>query len=105
MTATVTWSVAMTERSNDSDKVISTVHYRIDAVDGDYTAGAYGTEAFEGDATADNFVAFADLTEATVIGWVKDRFGTDKVAEIEQVLNDKIAEQKSPAVVAELPWV
>jgi hypothetical protein len=104
MTATVTWTVANLERTNDSDKVVRTVHYRVDAVDGDYTSGAYGTESFEGDASADDFVPFADLTEATVIGWVKDRFGADKVTQVEAQLQAHIDEQKSPAVVAELPW-
>lgn len=103
--ATITWSVAMLERSNDNDKVVNIAHYRVDGVDGDYSQGAYGTVNFEGDASADGFIAFDNLTEADVVGWVKEALGGDeKVAEIEAAITAKIEEQKSPATIAEVPW-
>lgn len=101
---TITWSVAMLERSNDNDKVVNIAHYRVDGVDGDDTAGAYGTMNFEGDASADGFIAFDSLTEADVIGWVKAEFGDEKVAEIEAAINAQIAEKQNPTSVAEVPW-
>jgi hypothetical protein len=101
---TFNWKVSQLERTNDSDKGVVVVHYRVDAVDGEFTSGAYGTLSFTPDPSASGFIAFDDLTESDVIGWVKDEFGAEKVTEIESALQSKIDEQKNPATVAELPW-
>ena len=104
MSATFTWSVPMMERTNDDNKGVTIVHYRCDGVDGEHTMGAYGTQSFTPDPSADDYVAFADLTEATVVGWVQNALGgAEKVAEIEAAIQAKIEEQKNPTVVAEVP--
>ena len=36
-----TWTIAQMER-NTSDDFVVTVHYRVNAVDGDYSASTYG---------------------------------------------------------------
>ena len=100
---TYTWTIAQLER-NTADGGVVVAHYRVDAVDGEYTIGAYGTQSFTPDASADDFVAFEYLTEEIVIGWVKDAFGAEKVSEIEAALAAKIDEQKNPTVVAGTPW-
>ena len=98
------WTIANLER-NTSDNGVVVAHYRVDAVDGEYTAGAYGSLGFTPDPTADDFIAFENLTEETVISWVKESLGgAEKVAEIEAALQAKIDEDKSPTVVAGLPW-
>jgi len=67
--------------------------------------GAYGTQSFAPDPSADGYVAFDDLTEATVVGWVQNALGgAEKVAEIEAAIQAKIDEVKNPTVVAEIPW-
>ena len=102
--ATITWTIAQLER-NATDGGVVIAHYRVNGVDGEYTQGAYGTYNFEPDPSAEGFVAFDDLTEATVIQWIKDGFGAEKVTEIENAITAKIEEQKNPVVVAGMPWV
>ena len=103
---TFTWTIANLEYTNDADKGVVVAHYRVDAVDGEYTAGAYGSMGFTPDASADGFIAFDSLTEATVVGWVQEAIGgAEKVAEIQAALQAKIDEDKNPTVVAGLPWI
>jgi len=103
MAATITWSIANLER-NTSDGGVVVAHYRVDGVDGEISQGAYGTISFTPDATSDGFVAFNDLTEATVIGWIKDSFGAEKVTEIEDAVTAKIDELANPTTESGLPW-
>jgi hypothetical protein len=49
-------------------------------------------------------VPFADLTEETGVGWVKDKFGEEKVAEIEAALQAQLDEQRAPSKAAGVPW-
>ena len=99
---TFTWTIANLEYNNDSDKGVVVAHYRVTAQDGDYTASSYGTQSFTPDPSADGYVAFADLTEATVIGWVKNALDTDAM---EASLQDNIDAQKTPATLSWMPWV
>ena len=108
MAITTTWKIAELERDIATGGV-KVAHYRVDSVDGSgdesYTAGAYGTMGFEPDATAKDFTPFEDVTEAQVIGWVKEALGGDeKVAEIEQALADKIEADKNPVTAVGVPW-
>ena len=101
MATTFTWAVAQLERETQ-DGYVFTVHYTVNAADGTYTAGAYGSlglERPEGD-----MVPFADLTEEIVTGWVKDKFGAEKVAEIEEALQAQLDEQHAPSKASGLPW-
>jgi len=102
---TFTWTIANLERTNDDAQGVVVAHYRVNGVDGEHTMGAYGTQSFTPDSEADGYVAFADLTEATVVGWVQNALGgAEKVAEIEAAIQAKIDEVKNPTVVAEIPW-
>jgi hypothetical protein len=42
MAITTTWTIAQLER-NTSDGGVTVAHWRVSAVDGDYTASSYGT--------------------------------------------------------------
>ena len=95
-----TWAIANLERET-ADGFVFTCHYTVNANDGTYSAGAYGSFGFE---RPDNLIPFADLTEEIVIGWVKDQFGAEKVAEIEAALQSQIDEQRNPTKAAGVPW-
>lgn len=99
MSTTFTWKVANLER-NTADGKVFTVHYTITAEDGTYSAGAYGSAGFDGEIVT----PFADLTEEQVVGWVKDQFGDEKVAEIEAALQVQLDEQTAPTKAAGVPW-
>jgi hypothetical protein len=106
---TFTWKVANLER-NIADGKVTVVHYTVNALSdqvdpnsesgGFYSAGAYGSVGFDGEVTVD----FADLTEEIVIGWIKDQFGEEKVAEIEAALQNQIDIKITPVVAAGVPW-
>jgi hypothetical protein len=92
------WQVVQTNY-NTSDKFITTVHYTVNAVDGDYTASTYGTVGYtQGEG---NIVAFDNLTPEIVVGWVKESLGQSTV---EEALAAQIAAQKNPVQLSGLPW-
>lgn len=96
-----TWTIGNMEYNNDSDQGVVIVHWRCTGVDGDYSASAYSTQSFEPDPSADGYVAFADLTEEMVIGWVQN--AVDQTA-TEASIADKIEAQKNPATLSGRPW-
>ena len=65
-------------------------------------AAVPAVEAVEGVLAA--LVPFADLTEATVVGWIKDKLGADKVANIEAQLQAQLDEQTAPTKATGVPW-
>jgi len=100
MATTITWHIANLERET-TDGYVFTAHYTVDAEYGTYRAGAYGSVGFE---RPDNLIPFADLTEATVIGWVKEKLGDEAVANVEAALQSQLDEQRSPSKASGLPW-
>ena len=100
MATTFTYKIANLDRET-KDGYVNTVHYTINAGDGTYSAGAYGSLGFE---RPETLVPYADLTEATVVGWVKDQLGAEKVTEIEAQLQAQLDEQKAPTKAKGLPW-
>jgi hypothetical protein len=100
MTNIITWNVANLERET-SNGYVYTVHYTVDAKDDTYSAGAYGSLGLE---RGDTLIPFADLTPEVVVGWVKEKFGAEKVAEIEAALQAQLDEQRAPSKATGLPW-
>jgi hypothetical protein len=98
-----TWNVAQMER-HTADGAVMTVHYTVDANDGTYSAGAYGSVGLE-QPDPEAMIPYADLTPEIVIGWVKEKLGGDeKVTEIEAALQAQIDEQRAPSKAQGLPW-
>ena len=95
----VIWTIAQLERNTDDGVVVA--HWRASDVDGDHSGSHYGTCGFTPDSTADGYTAYADITEAQVIGWVKDDVGAD---DVEASIAAQIAESKEPAIVVGVPW-
>jgi hypothetical protein len=91
--------------AGDNVDVVYNVHWRVtgtsDQTDADgnaYTATSIGTQTLSTDDLTD-FVAFADLDNATVEGWVKAEMGADAVTEIENSVDSQINEQITPTSV------
>lgn len=101
MATTITWGIANLERET-TDGYVYTVHYTVAGFDGTYRASAYGSIGLQ--RPEDEMIPFADLTPEIVIGWVKEHFGAEKVAEIEAALETQIAEQAAPTKATGLPW-
>ena len=80
----VTWTISTLERNTSDDGVI-VAHWRAsdsEVVGEDtHTGISYGTCGFTPDSSADGYTAYADITEAQAIGWVKDDVDTDAIEE------------------------
>jgi len=108
-TTTFTWSINTLEREL-ADGYVYTAHYSITAVSSaldpegnNYSQGGYGSvglERPEGD-----LVPFENLTEAQVINWVHAKLGgAERVAEIQQRLQDALDEKMTPTKINGVPW-
>ena len=81
--------------------VVVTAAWRCTATSGDYSASNYGSMGFA--SPSGDFIAYADLTEADVLGWVWAN-GVDK-AEVEANVARELDMQVNPPTVAKpLPW-
>ena len=106
MSATITWTISELERTT-ADGIVYTAHYRVDASNGVYTSGAYGSIGFTAPGEGDEVIPFSELTEEVVIGWVKEALnqGDDQnVDSIEAALQAKIDEQAAPTTAKGTPW-
>lgn len=92
------WNVVNMERKTDNGFVV-TVHYTVNAVDGEVTASTYGTVGYTQE--ADNFTPFEQLTKDQVVGWVQTSLDKDAV---EASLASQIEALKNPVQASGLPW-
>ena len=99
----VTWTIATLERNSSDDGVV-VAHWRVIEVDGDHLGSSYGTCGFTPDAEAEGYTAYADITEAQAIGWVKESIGEEGVTALEDSIAAQIAESKTPAISVGTPW-
>jgi len=83
---------------NTADDTVVIAHWGASLTDGDYSASAYGTQSFTRDESSPEFIAFEDLTEADVIGWLTLN------ENLEANLQAQIDEQKTPTTVSGVPW-
>ena len=99
-----TWTIAQLER-NTADGGVIVAHWRVTEEEtvGDvtYSASSYGTCGFTPDPSASDYIAYADLTEADVIGWCQNELDQDA---IEAGLTANINEQKTPTTSTGVPW-
>ena len=114
MAISTTWSVSNMVR-NEADGGVITVYWSmVAASDGNpsYSATEGGKLRLTPDASADDFVAYTDLTEATVLGWVHDslregeetateaktRIETDRTAKVQGQIDRAAAQSEG------MPW-
>lgn len=99
------WTVVQLDR-NTADGGVTVAHWRVsdsETVGEDtYSASSYGTCGFVPDPSSSDFIAYADLTESTVLDWCWAN-GVDKDA-VEASLTAKIAEDKNPTTATGVPW-
>ena len=101
MAITKTWEVNTLEREL-ADGYVKKVIYRLKGIDGkEEKARATGSVELEKPKT---LIPYKDLTESTVLGWVKTKLGTDEVARVEKWLEDEIALINTPVTAEGKPW-
>lgn len=97
---TTTWSIAQLDR-NAANGGVTVAHWRVEAVDGEHSASAYGSAGFTPDPSAADFKPYASLTQADVLAWV---WGSIDKTEIEASLAAQIEAKKNPVTLNGLPW-
>ncbi len=103
------WKINTLEYTNDSDKGVVTAHWDCSHTEtvgeGDdalsYSGRRYGSCSFQPDASSEDYIAFDDLTEDIVLGWVKAEVGEE---DVEASITAQIEAQKNPATLKGLAW-
>jgi len=107
MAVTKTWEVNTMERDL-SDGYVNKVIYRvkgIDDADSTEKARATGEVSFtKPSSLPSDFIAYASLTESTVLGWVKTALGTDEVTSIESGLDTEVGLVNTPVTATGKPF-
>ena len=93
-----TWTITQLDRQT-SNGFVTTAHWTVSAVDGDYSASTYATSSW---ADGTPTTPYANLTQATVLGWIWTN-GVDKEA-VEASLQAQIDAQKNPVSATGVPW-
>jgi hypothetical protein len=111
MAITTTWSVNdMTHK--DSDGGVFLVYWSLTATDGTYSAQEGGKLQCTANPSASDYIAYADLTEADVLGWVysslivDDETAAEAKARIEAERTAKVQGQidRAAANSSGVPW-
>ena len=95
---TIVWNISQLDRQT-SDGFVTTAHWQATAVDGEHSASVYATCSWS-DGTPT--VAYADLTQEQVLGWIWAN-GVDKDA-TEATLAAQIEAKKNPVQATGVPW-
>jgi hypothetical protein len=107
MAITNTWSVVQLDAYPEYEgkpEVVFAVHWRLDGEEAGFSGSVYGSVGVTLDPDAP-FAPYALLTEAQVIGWVKDALGDEAVAAYEANVAEQINDQVAPQVATPpLPW-
>jgi hypothetical protein len=104
MAITYTWNCTTVDTyptKSDQADVIFNVHWRLSGVDDtedENTGDSYGVVSLDTEDLS-TFTAFADITEADVIGWVEAALGEEQVTALKASIDAQIAEKITPTVV------
>lgn len=105
MSATIVWSISQLDvrpAEGALSDVVVIAHWRCTATEDADVGTAYGTCSLPAPSGA-TFIPYADLTQATVLGWAWDN-GVHK-PDVEAAVMAQIAYQKNPPIVSlPLPW-
>jgi len=102
-TTNFTWSVKTMERLL-SNGAVQTVHWTLDAHDGTYGYGAYGSVALDQPEDDADLTAYADLTLEWAIAAVQAKLGEEQIAGIQAQLQTQIDVQRTPVAGSGVPW-
>lgn len=101
------WTISQLEvkpQAGDVQDLVVTVHWRLDGVDGEHSAGVYGTVATKPYEAGAPFVPYDSLTKEIVVGWVEDALG-EQVQSYKDSIATQIANLINPTIVTPpLPW-
>ena len=95
-----TWAVTAlyTETIGTESDYVVIADYTLVGVDGEYTASLSNTARFSTESAA-QFIPYADLTNAIVVGWIQEELGVDGVDNLEACIQGQIDSQINPPAV------
>lgn len=93
------WKIVDMQR-DAATGLVTTAHWICSDVDGEFSGSVYGSVGLTGELTT----PYEQLTEAQVIGWVKEAMGAETVAAHEAAVAAQIAAAKAPVTAQGLPW-
>ena len=104
-----TWTITnlYTQTIEGNSDYVVTAIYDVVGVDKKYTASLTSNVASFSTADVTVFIPYEDLTEAIVIGWIKESLGENGIISIEACIQGQIDSQINPPVSPEntpLPW-
>ena len=104
---TTTWKIAQLKR-NPSNGLVFEVTFIMNFKLQNETDRHVGSVTLEGDPTSETFVPYEELTEAIVLGWVKEKLTQEKITEIETGaearLQERIEKKTNPEFLNGTPW-
>jgi hypothetical protein len=107
MANTYTWKIVGLDcypTVESKNNVVFNAHWIAEATDGTHIVSTYGNKNLTYTSGA-AFTDYVNLTEAIVIGWVKEALGNEQVASIQSSLDKQIANLTNPLVITpNLPW-
>ena len=107
--AAFTWTISTLERDLIGDLAggVIVAHWRCNAEqtvgDDTFYATSYGTQGFTPDPSAEGYIAYDDLTESDVLGWVWGQ-SENWQTNVEDSLQAQIDGQITPATADGVPW-
>jgi len=100
----VTWNITNVEYNTDSDKGVVHAAWKASETDGDHEGTVSGMESYTPDASAAGYKAYASLTEANILAWVKATLGSSEVTAVEAKVAAQITKSKTPPTAWGLPF-
>ena len=104
----IAWTITNTEYNNDSDKGIIKASWlctNSEVVSGVTHSGEVsGMESYTPDSSAAGYKAYASVTQANVIAWVKATLGSEEVTRVEAKVAAQITKSKTPPTGWGVPW-
>jgi len=107
MAITYTWAVTGLKTKTEGDNVNAVVqtYWTKTGTDGTNTGVFNGATPFTSvDVPAGEFVAFEDLTEETVLGWIQATVTGGYEEHVNGQIQKQIDDKVSPITEAHLPW-
>lgn len=102
--ATYTWSIVNIKRTNDINKGVTSVQYKVALQDGDNSLATELHARFTPNPDSADFIAFESLSESDVVDWVKAQLGENGVSDLERLLAEALTRKLHPETVSEIPW-
>jgi hypothetical protein len=104
---TTTWQIANLKRTPDTELVFE-VTYIMNFAHEQESDRHVGMVTLTGNVSDPSFIPYEDLTEATIVQWVQDELGQEKIDEIEASalarLQSAHTKRTNPEFLTGLPW-